>query len=235
MLFEQLASTIEDLILAGQLKPGERLPSEGALAARYGVSRPVVREALARLRVRRLIETQNGTGTFVRHPEPKDLTETLMRHLQLASTGSQAVANLYEARLAVELMSAQLAATRATEEELEEIHSHLQTMRDRQTAESDWTRADLAFHQAVAQAAHNPFLLTFLHPLTTVIEDISRSGHRDPTAVRRGLKAHERIWAALKARDGEAAAAAMRDHLDDSRNRLEETLRAAQQESEQEA
>lgn len=227
-LFEQLAATIEGQILAGELEPGDRLPAEGAIAAQYGVSRPVVREALARLRERRLIETVNGSGTFVRRPDPGDLTEVLLRHLRLAPSGPQAVANLYEARLAIESMCAQLAAQRASDEDLAEIRGHLETMRDRQTAEAAWTQADLAFHLAMARATHNPFLETLLRPLTQLIEESIRASHGDPSAVRAGLEGHERIWDALQRRDADAAAQAVREHLAFSRERLIETLREAQ-------
>lgn len=220
MLFEQLAATLEDQILSGELEAGDRLPAEGALAERYGVSRPVVREALGRLRERHLIETRNGNGTFVRHPEAEDLTGVLLRHLRLASPGPQAIANLYEARVAVETMTARLAAQRATDEDLAEMRVHLTTMRDHQTAEGDWTKADLAFHQALAQASHNPFLPIMLQPLTQLIEGSIRASHRDPAAVRTGLEAHERIWQALCDRDPELAAEAVRSHLADSKQRL---------------
>jgi DNA-binding FadR family transcriptional regulator len=233
MLFEQLAAAIERQILSGELSPGDRLPAEGALAEEYGVSRPVVREALARLRERHLLETRNGNGTFIRHPSAGDLTEVLLRHLRFASSGPEAVAHLYEARVAIESMTAQLAAARASNADLEEMQAHIETMRDHQTAEADWTRADLAFHHAMARATHNPLLATLLDPLTQLIEDSIRAGHRDPRAVRRGLEAHERIWEALKARDADKAVAAVRDHLADSKARRIEMLRAAQRESEE--
>lgn len=227
-LFAQLASAIEEHILSGELKPGDRMPSEGSLATQYGVSRPVVREALARLRERRLIETLNGNGTFVRHPDDNDLFEVLLRHLRLTGTGAEAVKNLYEARVAVETMTAQLAATKATEEELAEIEGHLDRMRAHQEAETDWVSADLAFHESMAAAAHNPFLVTLLRPLIQLIEDSIRVGHRNPQAVSRGLGGHERIFAALSAHDPDEAAAAVRDHLTDSQQPVIDIVRRAQ-------
>lgn len=235
MLFEQLAATLERRILAGELKPGDRLPSEGGLATQYGVSRPVVREALARLRERHLIETLNGNGTFIRHPDANDLSDVLLRHLRLASSGPQAVEHIYEARVAVESMTAQLAATRASEEDLAEMRAQIATMRDHQTAETDWTRADLAFHQTMARATHNPLLATLLRPLTQVIEDSIRSGHHDPAAVQLGLEGHERIMRALEARDPDAAVAAVRGHLADSRQRRIDMLGEAQPDTDEEA
>jgi len=227
-LFEQLATVIEQAILSGELKPGDRMPSEGSLATQYAISRPVVREALARLRERRLIETLNGNGTFVRHPDDNDLFDVLLRHLRLSGTGTEAVKNLYEARIAVETMTARLAATRASEDELAEINGHLDRMRAHPKAETDWVSADLAFHKSMAAAAHNPFLVTLLRPLIQLIEDSIRLGHRSPQAVSRGLGGHERIFAALSAHHPDEAAAAVRDHLTDSQQPVIEALHRAQ-------
>ena len=81
MLFQQVASQLEELILAGKIEVGEKLPPEGELAAQFGVSRPVVREALAQLRDRGLTETVSGSGTYVRRPDAHNLSELLPRHL----------------------------------------------------------------------------------------------------------------------------------------------------------
>lgn len=223
-LFAQLASVIEARIVSGELKPGYRMPSEGALATQYGVSRPVVREALAKLRERGLIETVNGSGTFVRHPNDDDLHDVILRHLRLIGTSADAVRDLYEARIAVEVMTAQLAATRATEEELAEIEGHLLRMRAHQNAEKDWVSADLSFHKAMAAASHNPFLVTLLKPLVQLIEDSIRAGHRSPEAVARGLGAHERILESLKLHDPDGAGLAIREHLLDSQQPVLEVL-----------
>src|ERR1041385_6762003 len=100
-LFEALADPIEERILAGQLEAGAKLPSEDALSRQFGVSRPVVREALAQLRERDLIETVSGSGTYVKRPDADHLTDAVVRHLRVAATGSQSIAKVYEARLAI--------------------------------------------------------------------------------------------------------------------------------------
>ena len=111
-LFEALASDLEEWILSGRLESGAKLPSEETLAGRFGVSRPVVREALARLRERGLIETVNGSGTFVKPPDAGHLTDAFLRHLRVGSRAS--IAKAYEARIAIEAATARLAAERAT-------------------------------------------------------------------------------------------------------------------------
>ncbi len=219
-LFEALAAQIEELVLSGQLEAGAKLPSEDALARQFGVSRPVVREALARLRERGLLETVTGSGTFVKHPDADHLTDAVVRHLRVAAGGSDSIAKVYEARLAIETTTARLAAQRATEHDLEEIAGRLEAMR---TAGEDielWTASDLGFHVSVAAASHNPFLSTLLGPLVKVIEEGIIESFRSRAAVKSGLRAHQRILEAIHAHDPDGAELAMRDHLADSERRL---------------
>lgn len=219
-LFEALAAQIEEWILAGELEPGAKLPSEEVLRRRFGVSRPVVREALARLRERGLIETVNGSGTFVRHPDADDLTDAVVRHLRVATGDTESIGKVYEARLALETATARLAAVRASDHDREEIAARLEEMRSQRGNVERWTAADLGFHLAVARASHNPFLATLLAPLVKVIERGIIESFRSREAVQAGLRAHERLWAAIERHDAEAAEEAMREHLLDSERRF---------------
>jgi GntR family transcriptional repressor for pyruvate dehydrogenase complex len=219
-LFEALAAQIEEWILSGQLEAGAKLSSEESLARQFGVSRPVVREALAQLRERGLIETLSGSGTFVKHPDADHLTDAVLRHLRMAAGETESIGKVYEARLALESTTARLAAERGTEHDLEQIAGFLEAMRAAADDREQWTASDLGFHDAVARASHNPFLSTLLAPLVKVIEHgISESFSSRP-AVRAGLAAHERIFRRIEAHDPVGAEKAMRDHLADSERRL---------------
>ena len=130
VLFEQVASQLEGLILTGKVAIGSKLPAEGALAAQFGVSRPVIREALAQLRDRGLTETVNGSGTYARQPDGEHLTEVLLRHLHFGELAApQVVSSLYEARIAVEVMAARLAATRGLDSDLSLISARFDEMK----------------------------------------------------------------------------------------------------------
>jgi DNA-binding FadR family transcriptional regulator len=222
-LFDALAAQIEEWILSGTLDAGAKLPSEESLSRQFGVSRPVVREALAQLRERGLIETVSGSGTFVKRPDADHLTEAVLRHLRVAAGGTQSIAKVYEARVAIESTTARLAAERATDHDLSEIETRLETMRSAAQDVQRWTASDLGFHVAVAEASHNPFLATLLAPLMKVIEHGIIESFRSRPAVRAGLLAHERIFAAIQSRDAVAAEQAMRNHLADSERRLTAT------------
>lgn len=219
-LFEALAGQIEEWILSGELEAGAKFPSEEALRKQFGVSRPVVREALARLRERGLIETINGRGTYVRHPDADDLTDALVRHLRVAAADTESISKAYEARIAIETATARLAAARGTGHDHETISRHLETMRSARDDESRWTAADLGFHLAVAAGSHNPFLATLLAPLVKVIERAIIEGFRSSDAVEAGLRAHEWIWGRISAGDPQGAEEAMREHLLDSERRF---------------
>jgi GntR family transcriptional regulator, transcriptional repressor for pyruvate dehydrogenase complex len=219
-LFESLAAQIEERILAGELEAGAKLPSEEVLRRQFGVSRPVVREALARLRERGLIETVNGSGTFVKHPDADHLTDAVVRHLRVAADDGGSISKVYEARIAIEAMTARLAATRASEHDLDQIEAHLEAMRSERRDVQRWTTADLGFHLAVASASHNPFLSTLLAPLVKVIERGIIESFRSPAAVEAGLRSHETIWKRIHVGDEAGAEEAMREHLADSERRF---------------
>jgi DNA-binding FadR family transcriptional regulator len=219
-LFEALAAQIEEWILVGQLEAGAKLPSEDSLRRQFGVSRPVVREALARLRERGLIETVSGSGTFVRHPDADHLTEAVVRHLRIAAGASDSISKVYEARLAIETTTARLAAERATEHDVDQIATRLEAMRSADGDVERWTASDLGFHLAVASASHNPFLSTLLAPLVKVIEHGIIESFRSRQAVKSGLRAHGQIFERIEAHDAPGAEQAMREHLADSERRL---------------
>lgn len=212
-LIESLAGQLEERILSGELGVGAKLPSEEQLAAQFEVSRPVVREALARLRERGLLDTVNGSGTFVRHPEPEQLADALLRQLQLASGGPSSLGNLFEARLAVETACARLAAERATPMDKVNIRQKYEAMKDGRQDPEAWASADLAFHLAIADASHNPFLATLLLPLIEVIHLIVLQGHENAGAVDHGILMHGRLAEAIDAADPEGAASAMVEHM----------------------
>jgi GntR family transcriptional regulator, transcriptional repressor for pyruvate dehydrogenase complex len=219
-LFETLADQIEERILSGELEAGAKFPSEEALRRQFGVSRPVVREALGRLRERGLIETVNGSGTFVKHPDTDHLTDAVVRHLRVANDEDGSVSKVYEARIAIEASTARLAATRSNRHDREQLAAQLDAMRAERGDLERWTAADLGFHLAVANASHNPFLATLLAPLVKVIERGIIESFPNPDAVEAGLRAHETIWERIRTKDAEGAETAMREHLVDSERRF---------------
>ena len=216
-LIDTLVGRLEEQIVSGEYPAGARLPGEEALATQFGVSRPVVREGLSRLRERGFLETLNGRGTYVRLPTVEDMTTTLVRHIRLGPPDTYSVAQLYEARTAIESTTARLAATRADENDLAELEEQLDRMRASRHDPGAYTAADLGFHVAVANAARNPFLGMLLGPLATIIvQGIFRSSHASQDATASGIRGHGRILRHIENRDAAGAAREMIRHLAES-------------------
>lgn len=223
-LIDVLAARLEEEILSGRLTVGAKLPSEGALSSTFGVSRPVVREALARLRERGLVETLNGSGTYVRRPVAAQLTEAFVRHVRGAAEPGAQLEQLYEARLAIELTVVRLAAERAGAEDVAALERRLAEMRTAGGDGTVWAEADLGFHLALADATGNAYFRTLLTPLAMAIVVGMAVSRRSAASVRAGLAAHDEILDRIRAHDPDGAVEAMRRHLEDSRERYADAL-----------
>jgi DNA-binding FadR family transcriptional regulator len=210
---------MEESILSGELAVGTKLPSEGDLAASYRVSRPIVREALARLRERGLIDTVNGSGTFVREPGTDHIADAFVRHLRGSGAVRDRIAALYQARSLIEVEAARLATERADAESIAAVEAQFDAMRAARDNEDGWSRADLGFHLAIADATGNPYFRTLLMPLATAILTAMHESLRAPASRDAGLRAHAEIVDALKAGDADRATDSMRRHLIDSEQR----------------
>jgi DNA-binding FadR family transcriptional regulator len=216
-LLDGLVDGLAQQIQTGELPPGAQLPGEAALGEQWGVSRPVVREALALLRDRGYVHTVNGSGTFVRHPDASHVSAVLERHMMLTERDVLTVDHLYEARTAIEVTSARLAASRADEDDWAELRRHLDDMHRYRDDKALYAAADVGFHIALARASKNPLLPTLLTPLVrTIVEGVMES-HRSPRGVTLGLKGHGMILEFVEAREADIAAEAMVKHLRDSR------------------
>ena len=185
---------ILDAIEAGIFKPGDRLV-ESELAERFGVSRTPVREALQRLETQGMLRRDG-------------------RSLIVASLDHNQLSELYAVRTELEGLAARLAARHATEEELRVLRSMV--TEDRALLGGDprvLSRANKRFHKQIHLASHNRFLvqqLDLVHRSMALMATTSFAAEgRDGPA----LAEHERIVAAIEARDGDAAYAALREHI----------------------
>lgn len=217
-LVERLASEIKT-----NLEPGARLPTEQAMMSAYGVSRTVVREAVAALRAEGLVETRQGVGAFVtrdvqRRPFRIDPTE-------VRSIGD--VLHVMELRTGVEVEAAGIAAERITPVSRQRIGSVLQAFDAALRRGEAAIEEDSRFHQAIADATRNPqfgrfleFLGRFLIPRQSVRVGLQRP--QDLKAYLERIQAeHQRIFEAIKNGDSTAARRAMRAHLMGSRRRYQ--------------
>jgi GntR family transcriptional repressor for pyruvate dehydrogenase complex len=218
-LYQQIADDIERLILDGTFPEDSRLPSEQEFAERYGVSRNVIREALKSLKEIGLVSIHTGSGTYVRRPTMKQVSQALNRFVR-HSLQDFSVAHFYEIRRMLEPESACLAAQRATPEDIAIIQSTLSKMNENQTDLEAWSCADLEFHRAIATATQNPLIGNIIDALIEPLRLVIVAGYAEPQGTSHGLEAHTQIASAIQEHDGARAFQAMMDHLLDSEQRL---------------
>lgn len=217
-LADQLYEQIYQRITSGQLPVDSRLPSEAELCEAFGVSRPIVREALSRLHADGMIETLRGAGSFVRLRKDAEL-------FRLAPIGGlPELLRCMELRVAIEGDAAYLAASRRTDEDLTEMKAALDDLQKAIDEREVGHAADLRFHQAIAAASHNAMFANCLQALSGQIFDFMRvmrslalsSSH---ARLRLVQSEHERIYAAIAEENPDEAREAMRRHIENSKAR----------------
>jgi GntR family transcriptional repressor for pyruvate dehydrogenase complex len=219
VVFERL----ERAIKSGAYGGDERLPTEHDLAAEFDVSRPIVREALKRLRDQGLIYSRRGAGSFVRQ---SGLRQPLgFGHLESIAD----LQRCYEFRITLEPAAAAAAADRHTEASLAAISAALGIMRDATARHHHREDADFAFHSAIARASENPYFATAMEALKDHIA-VGMQFHGlslkvTPDGLSEVYAEHAAIHDAIRDRQADRAGMLMRAHLIDSRDRLFEGRR----------
>ena len=204
----------------GSLKPGDKLPTESAIMELHGVSRTVVREAISHLQAGGWAETRHGIGTFVieRKSGIGIPAESIVTVLDVLA--------MLELRISMEAEAAALAAQRRSEDHIARLARALGEMQRSVARGSPAVDADVQFHLVIAQATGNRYFVEILTQLGHAIIPRSRVNmpqlaHDDPGAyLERVNREHEDIFNAILRQDPEAARAAMRTHLSNSRERL---------------
>lgn len=213
---ERLADTVYGQILteitSGHLNVGDKLPSEAELSLRFEVSRPVVRDALLRLGNDGLVHARRGIGTFVSKQPSTRLTELA------DSSELSGYLRAFEPRIVLEVEVARLAARRRTRSDIERANAAIEELRVAIAAGELGQAQDIAFHDAVAQAAGNEFFSELLNDLREPVlrtMNIGRELARGRSAGRRLriIEEHTRVLDAIAAEDEDAAASYMKYHL----------------------
>lgn len=219
-LTEELTATLAARIRSGELVPAEKLPTEQEMIAVFGVSRTVVREAIAALRAEGLVESRQGAGVFV-------VGDKRRRPFRLDADGAETVEGvlaIMELRRSVEIEAAGLAAERRNDDELKAIHQAVEAF-DAAIASGDAVAADFLFHKAICKATGNPYFASFLEflgyhiiPRQTVRVQVS-SSEEMTRYLQKVAREHHQIVTAIETQDGAAARRAMGRHLTRGRDR----------------
>jgi DNA-binding FadR family transcriptional regulator len=203
----QLAAHFERLIATGVLRPGERLPPERELAATLSVSRGSLREAMHELEAKNLVERRTGRGTIV-----AEQTESVTELYSELDGTDVTLDDATELRLIVEPRIASAAAVRSGPSNLVQLEDVL--TRSALHPDADMSlQLDVEFHLLLAHAAQNPLLVALCTMTSRWTETVRRHSHATPDGRLRSLEGHQAIYQAVLARDADAAAAAMNEHL----------------------
>ena len=202
-------SQIETLLDKGELRPGDQLPPERALAEQFQVSRASVREALRSLELLGVVETRAGGGTFVRRTAPEDLARPLSNLIVRGHT----LTDVIEVRGLIEPAIAASAAKRIRPDELEELRAILKQQADRVAAGQPYAEEDTRFHEVIGQAARNELLVTMLGVIWDVLRSSREQWLQTNQRAHASIDAHQRILDALETHDADAARAAAADHI----------------------
>ncbi len=221
-LVTEIVDSLAASIREGHLLPGEKLPTEADIMARFDVSRTVVREALSKLQASSLVETRHGIGTFVLAAH--DAGNFKINAENFATVDD--VIAILELRISLETEAAGLAAQRRTTENLQAMSTALQAFEDAINLDSDGVPPDFQFHMEIARSTGNRHFADLMTYLGTMIIPRTRvnTTQNAPEGrlkyLQRVHAEHDSIYSAIKNQDAEAARAAMRTHLSNSRERL---------------
>jgi GntR family transcriptional regulator, transcriptional repressor for pyruvate dehydrogenase complex len=207
---EQVVSHVCAMIERGSLRPGDRLASERDLAAEVKVSRTSVRAGLRSLAAMGVVQTRRGAGTFITAGPPTLVSEPLRL---VASLHGLKLGGLFEVRRVLEAGTASLAAERATPEQMATISDEVTGMYSALHDPHTFLDYDLRFHRAVAAAANNPMLGAIIEAVAALFFEQRRATIERAHNLRESADMHRKIYQAIRARDPEAARAAMDEHV----------------------
>ncbi|CEH29506.1 GntR family transcriptional regulator [Aneurinibacillus migulanus] len=209
------------MIETGQLPPGAKLPTEMELAARFGVSRIPIREALSVLRAAGVISSRQGGGSYVE----ETAGSALLQRIRIESDDVESIKHLFEMRKILEPEAAYLAALRRTPEQLERMRQVLKLLENESVDQGkSGMKADIEFHRAIILATQNPIMIQMLESLSSLYERALKITLQPNTELERKRQAvykeHQNILLAIEAEEPELAKIQCTIHLKNAEKKL---------------
>ncbi len=212
---EQVYQQMKNQILMGEWAPGEKIPSEHQLMELLNVSRGTVRQAVQKLAGENLIETRRGEGSFVRVNRLADY----FRPAFLLSLDTRDMEEIYAFRSMFESSTAEAAARKATEEQIQQLARNYQRMQEETGNYEQYVNTDLEFHKLICACTQNTLALQIYNSYENLL--IPSILHTtEAIGVQNGLKYHRLILDAIQSRDPEKARAAMQEHMESNLKRF---------------
>lgn len=225
---EGVVAQLKEMIHSGELNSGDRLPPERDLAKLLGVSRPTLRAGIRSLTAVGILQSRQGAGTFVAEAEESPTLDTSSL-LMMAALHGFTSDEMFEARLALEMHIAGLAARRATPEQITLMSEEIAGMYASLNDPEQYLVHDMRFHQTVAAASNNRILTSLMNMVAKILFDSRSKTVNRAKDLKESAEQHHNIYRAMRERHPEAASQAMHDHLIETQKaqRLEEEENAA--------
>ncbi|KEA65284.1 Transcriptional regulator, GntR family [Marinobacterium lacunae] len=208
---EKVVDRILNLIQAGNLKPGDKLPSEKELMAVFNVSRPTLREALRALSILGITATRKGGGSYISDLRAKDLLKPLEFFVSIED---KSIPDIFECRRILECEMVAKAAAKVTDDNIEEFERLIAIQKDAVDDPVAFRISDQKFHELLATVAGNAVLSRLADGMYNIAMDARRKATEIDGVLPQSIQDHQAIVDALKLRDADQAAAAMKTHLE---------------------
>jgi GntR family transcriptional repressor for pyruvate dehydrogenase complex len=217
---EEVVSQLREMIHRGDLRSGDRLPPERDLAKQLGVSRPTLRAGIRTLAAVGVLHSKQGAGTFVTDADESPALDANPLRM-MASLHGFTSDEMFEARIAIEMDVAGLAAERASSEHLAALSEEVAEMFASLDAPEDYLVHDMRFHQTIAAASGNRILTALMNMVATILfETRSKTVHR-ALDLKESAEFHRQIYRCIRDRNPEAARQTMREHLEHTKEAQE--------------
>lgn len=211
---ERVLAYFRERILSGEMKTGERLPSERDLAATLNVGRPLLREAMRALAMLGLVDIRHGSGAFVGKADISVLTDFFTFSLAEEQNVSE---DIVQARMAIECQAIRLACERATDADLDRIGGCLTALINTLSDPEKGGEADFRFHAAIVQASHSQALITLYRAISELLVrshvERRRTTYDSPEIIDDLVESHRRVFLSIVEGDGDAADRRLREHF----------------------
>lgn len=225
---ESVVDQLKEMIHRGELSSGDRLPPERDLAKMLGVSRPTLRAGIRSLTAVGVLQSRQGAGTFVSEAEESPTLDSSPLKMMAALHGFTSD-EMFEARLALEMSIAAMAAERATSEQITLLSEQIAGMYASLNDPEQYLIHDMRFHQTIAAASNNRILTSLMNMVATILFDSRSKTVKRAKDLKQSAEQHHNIYRAMREHDPEGARMAMHDHLIETQKaqRLEEQEEAA--------
>jgi GntR family transcriptional repressor for pyruvate dehydrogenase complex len=221
----EITQRLLEYLLSGLVKPGDKIPTERKLSESIGVGRSSLREALKALTILGLLEVRQGDGTYLKKADSDLLPQVIEWGLLL---GEKRTMDLIEAREKIEVLMVELAAERRDENGLSELRDILDQMKKSVGDSKAYIEADVSFHLKLAEMAQNTILRDILSSIQALLRAWIKSVIEAEGNAKFSFEEHYPIYLAVENGDREAAAQAMRFHMDSASTRLKKNIRASE-------